>query len=59
MSGAGFQHHAQVADGALRLLLDVLGEASIGSRTAIGIALLPSGGAVELDLICSTEIAGM
>lgn len=57
LSGPEFQEHAQVADCASRLLIDVLGEASIGSRTAIGVASLPSSGAVELDIICTTEMS--
>lgn len=57
LSGPGFQSHAQVADGASRLLTEVLGKASIGARTSIGVASLPSSGAVELDLICTTEMS--
>jgi len=53
MSDPQFQEHSKVADGASQLLVDVLGEEAIHSRTAIGVASLPSSGAVELDMICA------
>ena len=53
MSDPQFQEHSKVADGASQLLVDVLGEGAIHSRTAIGVASLPSSGAVELDMICA------
>jgi enamine deaminase RidA (YjgF/YER057c/UK114 family) len=54
-----FDTHPQVIDGASRLLLDVFGE-NIGAhaRTAIGVASLPGGACVELDLVVSLVEAG-
>jgi enamine deaminase RidA (YjgF/YER057c/UK114 family) len=37
-------------DGASRLLFDIFGEAGRHTRSAIGVASLPRGGTVELEL---------
>jgi enamine deaminase RidA (YjgF/YER057c/UK114 family) len=58
MSGTGFLDHSKVADGASRLFLDVLGDQGEHCRTAVGVPSLPSGGAIELDLICSLLVGG-
>jgi enamine deaminase RidA (YjgF/YER057c/UK114 family) len=55
MSNPQFQDHSAVADGASQLLIDVLGEGAVHSRTAVGVASLPSSGAVELDMICAVS----
>lgn len=47
---AGFEQQPTVVDGASRLLVDVFGEAGRHSRSAIGVAALPRGGAVEIEL---------
>jgi enamine deaminase RidA (YjgF/YER057c/UK114 family) len=39
-----------VADGASRILTDVFGDAGRHSRSAIGVAALPRGGPVEIEL---------
>ena len=54
-----FDTHPAVIDGASRLLLDVFGE-DVGAhaRTAIGVASLPGGACVELDLVVSLAEAG-
>jgi enamine deaminase RidA (YjgF/YER057c/UK114 family) len=39
-----------VADGASRLLVDVFGEAGRHTRAAIGVAALPRGAPVEVEL---------
>lgn len=41
----------QVMDGASELLVDAFGEAGKGARTSVGVAALPAGASVELDLI--------
>lgn len=46
-----FTHHAKVADGASELLRDVLGEQTMSSRLVFGVASLPLGSPVELELI--------
>ena len=46
----GFDHQAAVVDGASGLLVDVLGDAGRHSRSAIGVAALPRGGAVEIEV---------
>jgi enamine deaminase RidA (YjgF/YER057c/UK114 family) len=48
---ADFTDHASVADGASELLRDVLGEETVSSRIVIGVASLPLGSAVELEVI--------
>jgi enamine deaminase RidA (YjgF/YER057c/UK114 family) len=39
-----------VIDGASRLLFEVFGDAGRHSRSAIGVAALPRGGAVEIEV---------
>ena len=46
----GFDGQAAVVDGASRLLVDVFGDAGRHTRSAIGVAALPRGGAVEIEL---------
>jgi enamine deaminase RidA (YjgF/YER057c/UK114 family) len=46
----GFDAQPAVVDGASRLLSDVFGEAGRHSRSAIGVAALPRGGAVEIEV---------
>ena len=51
-SSADFQAHPTVINGASELLRDLFGEdAGLGTRLAIGVAALPLGAAVEIDLI--------
>jgi enamine deaminase RidA (YjgF/YER057c/UK114 family) len=49
-SAPGFVEQPAVVDGASRLLRDVFGEAGRHSRSAIGVAALPRGGAVEIEV---------
>lgn len=46
----GFLEQPAVIDGASRLLHDVFGPAGRHSRSAIGVAALPRGGAVEIEV---------
>lgn len=46
-----FKRQGVVANGASNLLVEVLGESGRHARTAIGVASLPTGVAVELDAI--------
>jgi enamine deaminase RidA (YjgF/YER057c/UK114 family) len=46
----GFAQQPSVIDGASLLLADVLGAAGRHSRSAIGVAALPRGGAVEIEV---------
>ena len=46
----GFDQQAAVVDGASRLVADVFGDAGRHTRSAIGVAALPRGGAVEIEL---------
>jgi enamine deaminase RidA (YjgF/YER057c/UK114 family) len=46
-----FTGHSQVADGASNLLVAVLGERGRHARTAVGVASLPAGAAVEVDAL--------
>ncbi len=45
-----FAEQPAVVDGASRLLADVFGDAGRHTRSAIGVAALPRGGAVEVEL---------
>ena len=46
----GFEQQPAVVDGASKLLADVLGAAGRHTRSAIGVAALPRGGAVEIEV---------
>lgn len=48
---ADFSEHPQVINGASDLLVAVLGERGRHTRSAVGVASLPSGFAVEIDAI--------
>ncbi len=48
-SAPGFTDQPQVVNGASDLLADVLGEAGRHTRSAVGVAALPMGVAVEID----------
>ena len=49
-SAPGFHGQPAVIDGASRVLADVFGEAGRHTRSAIGVAALPRGGAVEIEV---------
>jgi enamine deaminase RidA (YjgF/YER057c/UK114 family) len=46
----GFEAQPAVVDGASRLLAEVFGPAGRHSRSAVGVAALPRGGAVEIEV---------
>ncbi|KAF1021786.1 MAG: hypothetical protein GAK37_03436 [Pseudomonas sp.] len=48
--GEGFQHFSKVVDGASQLLIDLFGEQGRHARSAVGVAGLPSGGMLELEV---------
>ena len=50
-----FREHAKVADAASELLRDVLGEETVSSRLVFGVASLPLGSAVELEVILEVK----
>jgi enamine deaminase RidA (YjgF/YER057c/UK114 family) len=50
VSAPRFVDQAAVVDGASRLLHEVFGDAGRHSRSAIGVAALPRGGAVEIEV---------
>jgi enamine deaminase RidA (YjgF/YER057c/UK114 family) len=50
-STADFTDHATVADAASELLRDVLGDETVSCRVVIGVASLPLGSPVELEVI--------
>ena len=49
-SAPDFHHQPTVVDGASKILFDVFGEAGRHTRSAIGVAALPRGGAVEIEV---------
>src|SRR6202790_3753486 len=50
-----FTEHPKVADAASELLRDVLGDQSVSSRLVFGVASLPLGSPVELDVILEVK----
>lgn len=54
-----FEAHPAVVDGASEVLLDAFGtDTGAHARTAIGVASLPGGACVELDLVVSIATTG-
>ena len=53
-SAPDFSQQSEVADAASGVLLRVLGEAGVHTRTSIGVLQLPKGATVEVDLIATT-----
>ena len=51
----GFQQVPQVVNGASDLFVEVFGEAGKHARTAVGVAELPLGCTVEVELIAEVE----
>lgn len=49
-SAPDFHQQPAVIDGASRVLYDVFGEAGRHTRSAVGVAALPRGGAVEIEV---------
>lgn len=49
-SAPGFAEQPAVIDGASKVLVDVFGERGRHTRSAVGVAALPRGGAVEIEL---------
>ena len=45
--------HSKVSDGASDVLFRVLGEAGRHTRSSVGVAQLPKGATVELDLMAA------
>lgn len=52
-SAHNFTQQSEVSDGASDILFRVLGEAGRHTRTSVGVAQLPKGATVELDLIAA------
>ena len=50
-----FTEHPKVADAASELLRDVFGEEAVSSRLVIGVASLPLGSPVELEVILEVK----
>ena len=50
-----FTEHAKVADAASELLRDVFGEETVSSRLVFGVASLPLGSPVELEVILEVK----
>lgn len=48
----GFTEHTRVADGASERLAALLGERGAAVRSAVGVASLPGGACVEVELTC-------
>lgn len=51
----GFTEHTAVADGASARLRELLGERGAAVRSAVGVASLPGGACVELELTCAVR----
>ena len=49
-SAPDFHHQPAVVDGASKILFDVFGDAGRHTRSAVGVAALPRGGSVEIEV---------
>lgn len=54
-STGDFTDHHLVANGASQLLFDVFGEAGRHARSAFGVAQIPTGACIEIELIAEVE----
>ncbi len=54
----GFDQQAAVVDGASRLFAEVFGPAGRHARSAVGVAALPRGGAVEIEVAVALRGGG-
>jgi enamine deaminase RidA (YjgF/YER057c/UK114 family) len=54
-SAPDFHRQPDVVDGASTVLFDIFGEAGRHTRSAIGVAALPRGGAVEIEVTASVR----
>ena len=54
-SAPGFEQQPAVIDGASELLFEVFGEAGRHTRSALGVAALPRGGSVEIEVIAAVR----
>ena len=54
----GFDQQAAVVDGASRLLVEVFDDAGRHTRSAVGVAALPRGAAVEIEVAVAVMEAG-
>jgi len=54
-SAPHFTEPHRIADGASELLVEVLGERGIHSRSAVCVAQVPFGACVEIDMIAEIE----
>jgi enamine deaminase RidA (YjgF/YER057c/UK114 family) len=54
----GFEEHTAVADGASARLRELCGARGDAARAAVGVASLPGGACVELELTCSWTAPG-
>jgi enamine deaminase RidA (YjgF/YER057c/UK114 family) len=54
-SAPGFDQQPAVVDGASHVLHDVFGEPGRHTRSAVGVAALPRGGAVEIEVIAAVR----
>jgi enamine deaminase RidA (YjgF/YER057c/UK114 family) len=52
-SAPGFTGHPGVVDGASSLLADVFGESGRSARSAVGVAALPLGAPVEIEIVAA------
>jgi enamine deaminase RidA (YjgF/YER057c/UK114 family) len=52
----GFEKQAAVVDGASKVLYDVFGDDGRHTRSAIGVAALPRGGAVEIEVEVALKV---
>ena len=54
-SAPDFHEQPAVIDGASAILFDIVGEAGRHSRSALGVAALPRGGAVEIEVVVALK----
>ena len=54
-SAPDFGQKPQVANGATGLLSELYGEAGVHARSAVGLAALPNGACIEIEMIMEVE----
>ena len=51
-----FPEHPKVADGASEILVQVFGRAKLSGRVVVGVASLPLGNPIELELVLEVKV---
>jgi enamine deaminase RidA (YjgF/YER057c/UK114 family) len=58
-SVTAFTEHSRVADAASRIVRERLGASAVGPRAAVGVASLPGGAPIEVEVVATVQRAAL